>query len=295
MHAIVIGHGKVGRELVSQLHRLGYGTTVVTSHNKNLYPSTLPSANIVFICMPSRGSGNEAFNYIKAAHLLKIPVVTCEKAALTWHFKELYEQKNLLGWSSTVGGGSCLLRALQPDLPIRDISGIINATFTHLFSCKQPLAEGIKLALQAGTMETGNLTTGKCLNVELTDILLKLCILFNTAQLGHINPSHLTFDCYDPALVEATAPTGEWRCCISINRDRQPFHPEFIYGYQQGWHIQAGIQKQFQQCVGAGNLLRVNYCSGQSFQVEGPGAGPIPTAAAMILDAQRLLSPATKP
>jgi len=156
----IIGIGNIGSELHRRLKLKGWnigwvldtdGIFTEISKRKKLdnaknYVKHLNGLDLVFLAIPTLDDGYIAYNYIKNCLAKNIPIVTCEKGALSNYFAELKSDLNLgeIGYSATVGGGSRLLRYLKERIgpQVEEIHAVINGTLNYIFS---GLSEGRSL------------------------------------------------------------------------------------------------------------------------------------------------------
>ena len=139
----LIGAGTIGTELIRQARNRGYdvGPVVTTSgvydisrlgswegelsrhlHENPEYKVTgsddykAPLNDVQAVCLAVPSSHNEiAYRYMTELFEAGIPVVTCEKGALSMHFTDLLEpiKEGSLGYRASVGGGTSMLKYMQ--------------------------------------------------------------------------------------------------------------------------------------------------------------------------------------
>ena len=69
------------------------------------YTKYISGLDLGFLAIPTLDEGNLAFRYMKDCLDRNVPIVTCEKGALSNHFSELENEikKGRIGYSATVG------------------------------------------------------------------------------------------------------------------------------------------------------------------------------------------------
>lgn len=323
--ALIIGNGSIGseikRQIEGQMMKHGWSVAAVFSIDKILDAKGMalddisnwktfaasPMADVVFLAIPTDG-GETALAYIEYFTGQGIPVVTCEKGALAHHFPKLqaYIQKKMLGYAATVGGGTKMLPYLNGRLlggtmaqNIDKITGVLNGTLNYMFSRLSAGADKATVLseiLEKRYAEPGASTFETIIAGEMGDLHKKGVILANVS--GLMGESFLPDDTFqiDPEkLALALDNPREHRFLVSISRQK---HPDFLSGIeydQNGWQLQVGlfnikdIGATLMLPQGVNNALYIE--EGASvFSVSGPGAGPEPTAHAMIMDALELLA-----
>ncbi len=291
--AIIIGNGSIGSEIQRQIKDLGWETVAIVVRGvewKDL------EADIVFLAVPTDG-GEDALEYIEHFVNKNIPVVTCEKGALSQHFEKLAPYLDKIGFSATVGGGTRMIKYLRSRMPesIDSIKGVLNGTLNFIFS---KLSEGVsadevlKEVLEKKYAEPGASTFEEIIRGELGDLHKKAVILANlSGLLGDtftLSPESVPSK---EVLDRALADPARYRFIFSMTKSAH----DLLSGahYQSGdWHIQIGLcdisNVALQLPRGVDNALFIQ--EGDSiYSIIGPGAGPIPTALAMIADAKEML------
>lgn len=291
--AIIIGNGSIGSELQRQIGVLGWEIVAVVDRG-DLWRDL--SADVVFLAIPTDG-GENALQYIEHFVNKNVPVVTCEKGALAHHFEKLMPHLDKIGFSATVGGGTRMISYLRGRMPekIDSIKGVLNGTLNFIFS---KLSDGIsaedvlKKVLEKKYAEPGATSFEEIIKGELGDLHKKAVILANLSGLlrdtfvlsSESVPSKKVLD-------KALADPARYRFLFSMNKSEQ----EFLAGvhYESGgWHIQAGLcdisALGLELPTGVDNALFIEE-GDSTYSVTGPGAGPVPTALAMIRDAKELI------
>ena len=75
------------------------------------YGIYLEGKDLTFLTIPTSDDGSKACAYMSTNLLRNIPVVTCEKGALSNHYESFSEflSQGMIGYSATVGGGTWML------------------------------------------------------------------------------------------------------------------------------------------------------------------------------------------
>ncbi len=302
---IVIGNGSIGKELQKQIKRIGWSVDFVLTSKDILDREgkrvnsisewkKYIAADIVFIAVPT-SLADISFEYIRYCVEKNIPVVTCEKGALSEYFEKLQSNLKSIGYNATVGGGTRMLKYLNSRNKenISSVTGVVNGTLNYIFS---RLSEGatkelvIKDILENKYSEPDAKTFTEIINTELSDLYRKAIIIANTANLWikFENPKEISHQIIEKAISNPK----EYRFLFLMAKVE---NGDFIDGlkYQiKDWFIYAGIFniKNFVLDFpeGVNNVLYIK--EGESlYSVSGPGAGPEPTALSMIADAKEIL------
>ncbi len=323
--AIIIGNGSIGTELKRQIEgsmkdlgwSIGYvfsidkilnaeGEAVDEISNWRKYALEGGEKMIAFLAIPT-DNGKTAFEYISYFADKGIPVITCEKGALAGNFQELlpYIKSGRLSISATVGGGTRMLSYLNGRThggtiigQVDSIVGVLNGTLNYIFSC---LSTGesresvLKEVLERKYAEPGAATFEEIIKGEEGDLHKKGIILANLSTFfGHPLKLSDNLQVDNESLGKALDKPKEHRFLVLISKTK---NNDFLAGahYEQNeLHLQIGLfnTKNIGSYLvlpeGVNNALFVNEGS-STFSVVGPGAGPVPTAHAMILDAMDLL------
>ena len=326
----VIGAGNIGTALIRRIRDLD-GTIPWIAENDGIYnldaagfnkiggPEAfndfLPTANLVFLAIPTLEGGKVAHDYLQHCIRCNIPVITCEKGAFSQFFPELEPHLDRIGFSAVVGGGTMLLRCLRQRLPLQEprIFAVLNGTLNYLLdqvAHGESIDEAVRGAQRLGYAEPGADNPLDVVNAEATgDVPKKAAILFNCANLtltrvraGEIQASPID----EPTLRRLVHTAGYRRYIVSITPEGDNDN-DVIGGFQHivdGWCIRGG----FRAIIGNPTLERLRLpgvnnglliCEGPlgrygEYSLQGPGAGPDATAEAMLKDAMRLC-PITTP
>ncbi|OGF26138.1 hypothetical protein A2303_05050 [Candidatus Falkowbacteria bacterium RIFOXYB2_FULL_47_14] len=275
------------------------------------YPDMIERSkiDILFMATPSN-LGQISLYY--AYHALKkgVLVVTCEKAFLSDYFTniKLWFDLGRIGYSATVGGGTMMLSEIQKRLNLHSsppaIYAVLNGTLNFLFG-GGTIAEALKL----GLTEPGANDPIAVVNAEIKDTARKAIIIHNT-----ILNARQAIDAKDISITPVTPPayyrltTGGFRYYVIFSSERLPkiiegwnnyicFHKTIGRGSIIGGFFQPGKNEFLQKLVipGANNAFAMDSPHEECREIfpcpaGGPGAGPEPTAAAMIKDAENLLA-----
>ncbi len=291
--AIIIGNGSIGSELQKQIKDLGWQIEKVVTRET---PWRELSADVVFLAIPT-DNGEKALEYIEHFLGKNIPVVTCEKGALSNYFEKLSHRLNLLGVSATVGGGARMIPYLRGRIQekIDSVTGVLNGTLNFIFSKLSegvPQTEVLKEVLDKKYAEPGANTFEEIIRGELGDLHKKTIILANlSGLLDNALVLSQDFVIDKVSLDRALAEPARYRFIFSMNKSAQNFLAGVHYE-SDPWHIQAGIfditNMKIDLPEGVNNALFIK--EGESvYSVSGPGAGPFPTALSMIADAKEML------
>jgi homoserine dehydrogenase len=315
--ALIIGPGRVGQELARQLTHYGIKTMFLQSSARDklgLIERHMVWSDIVCLTIPTTPTGKEALGYITSARLLKLPVVTAEKGALANHFKKLSASIPFIGASATVGGGSGILNLLtSPHIGVSSLHGVVNATLNYYFDARaaglssEECIHGIEsLGLHERKPQQGRgrrrkvveLNLTELLNDEIEDVRLKLaiigCHLDDSRCVKAIDISTRYLSTTD---IAELCRAEKYRFVVSafLKSGKVDLEYEYISGRVGNYTLQGGFARLSELknagCVphGINNFLTVNYGDGLTSTRIGPGAGPAPTAAAMVEDVLRLL------
>jgi len=322
----IIGTGNIGSELYRKLQKKGWAVRwVIDSEgvyrdmskkekidDTRNYENYFSDLDIIFLAIPTLDDGKTAFDYISSSLEKKIPIVTCEKGALSNYFSELEEkiEEEKIGYSATVGGGSRLLKYLEERRgpQITEIHAVINGTLNYIFyriSNGSSLGEAVEETKRLGYAEPGSKKPLDVINKEATgDVPMKAAILFNISNFCNeymrakdVKPHRINTSELKKLLKEAT----NRRYIVSITREKNK-EEDVIWGFKHNvgdWYISAGFKHindnpLFKKLVPSGVDNAILISEGEfgrdgSYVISGPGAGPGPTTNSMIIDAERIL------
>jgi len=122
----VIGFGKIGPSLYKRLVRTGYNVPFIVISSGIYEPrlgrkigersdlkAHLNDVDVACLTISTKDNGETARDYILEVLSLGIPIVICEKGALSNFYSELKPYLNRIGYSATVGGGERLKKSMQ--------------------------------------------------------------------------------------------------------------------------------------------------------------------------------------
>ena len=322
----IIGTGNIGSELYKKLISKSWdigcivdvdGVFTTITKTKKLddvrnYTEHLNGLDLVFLAIPTLDDGFIAYEYIKNCLAKNVPIVTCEKGALSNYFADLELDLNLgkIGYSATVGGGSRLLRYLKERIgpQVEEIHAIINGTLNYIFSGLaegRSLGEVIEETKRLGYAEPGAKHLLDVINKEaIDDARMKSTILFNICNL---NPHRIRAKDIKPYRIKASelkklnreAQNRRYIVSIEKNGNREK---DVIWGFKHhigNWCLSAGFKHiddnpLFRKLIPEGVDNAVLISEGEfgrdgTYIVSGPGAGPGPTTNSMIIDAENIL------
>lgn len=322
----IIGTGNIGQELYRKLTQKGWkinwviGTdgiftgipkTKRIDDSKN-YQKYLKDLDLVFLSIPTMDDGYIAYNYIKNCLAKNVPVVTCEKGALSNYFKELESDINQgrIGYSATVGGGSRLLKYLKERIgsQVEEMHAVVNGTLNYIFSGLtegRSLGEVIEETKKLGYAEPGAKHPLDVINKEaIDDVRMKSAIIFNICDLSKskikakdIKPNKIK----NSELKKLTREAQNRRYIVSIEK-ADDLEEDVIWGFKHrvgDWCISAGFKHLndnplFRKLIPEGVDNAVLISEGEfgkdgAYVLSGPGAGAGPTTNSMIIDAEAIL------
>lgn len=311
MKALIIGKGKVGTALARLIEAEDMEVCFFSSRSdRSMLPALAKEVDACFLAIPTDNTGTIALAYIAEILSYGKPIVTCEKASLANHFEALLPHLSRIGFSATVGGGSGLLSLVRSShFGIDSITGVVNATLNFLVSeiaRGRTVAEVVDEAITLGLCEPGHTNLVEIVNAEIQDMLYKSAILFNLARLTR-EPIHASEFSY--GVINQDAITGgqngllarvkTHRFAVTI-KERMAGEKVFtdIPGFaatKEGWVIRGSYQpvRELENLDRIPrreeNALVVTWRDGARASLFGIGAGPLPTAAAMLGDARRLV------
>jgi homoserine dehydrogenase len=269
--------------------------------------------DIVFMTIPSYEDGKVAFDFMDFFTGIGVPVVTAEKGALANYFEELSNKSDLIGRSATVGGGTRMIGVLKDRVSptITQIHLVVNGTLNFIMdgvSNGRTLGQVVDEAIKLGYAEPGASNPLDVINGEAVgDIPKKTSILWNSSGISDEPLDWKTVK--QPALSQGDlqdllSDAKVRRFIVSLYRTSGSEHisDNIIASFKQqvdGWTIVGGFQNVnhnplFDHLIMPGPANGMVVAAGNNeedgvYQLTGPGAGPHPTAASMILDARHLL------
>src|SRR3989338_5069443 len=190
----VIGHGLIGAPLCDRINQTpGWGVERVITRTKEKHPLSrlediVPNGTtIAFLAIPTYDGGEEAYGYIRHFVEQDIPIVTCEKGALSHHYDKLRRHLHLIGHNATVGGGTRMIEHLKGRQLNREnvivwavINGSLNYIFEEIGKGEAALGGAIEEAKRLRSIEPNAYDPLAILNGEIKDTAMKVSVLFNT-------------------------------------------------------------------------------------------------------------------
>ena len=317
----IIGAGNIGSELYRKVVELGWNVVFVAKSDgiyQNLtekidrldtYLDYGRKVDLVFLAIPTLDDGTAAFEYLMSLLTINIPVVTCEKGALSGHFTELEPYLHRLGYNASVGGGTRFLHYMKGHIGpwTQQIHAVLNCTLNFILTEVErgrAFSEAVADARERGYAEPGITDPYEVFNQEAKeDVVMKTAILFNLSDFTktRIRASDLEVkEMHESEVLQVIREVPRRRYIVSIIRGK-PEREDRLGGFKYhvgDWTILGGFQAieinpLFAQLVlpGIANGLVVYEGAGGIYRATGPGGRPGPTTSAMIKDAQQLLAP----
>lgn len=278
-----------------------------------------PVPNVNFIALPSTDDGLVAYEYMEYLLNRGSTVITAEKGALANFYSQLETKSDnfrLLGMRAAVGGGTRMLNIAQEYCRDRDNITQIhispNGTLNSIFSSTAPsvgqgmsLGQSVRHAVELGYAEPGAQSPIDVIRGEIEgDIAKKTAIFLNAVGLvdGPVTHNEIDINVSDDEIRRAAREAGIRRYIVSIYPKGQVDLPELeeetiafhyndfgnliVFGGFQ--HIERNpLLAHFKNITGPGNGMVIGLGPDESdgvYTLSGPGAGPRPTANAMLDD-----------
>lgn len=244
----------------------------------------LPDVDVVFDAIVGREPG---FHYLKKALLKRCHVVTANKEMFAAYGRELLaladQQGIRIGYEAAVAGGIPIIQTLQNLLNVnnvRGIQGILNGTsnfiLTEMREKRLPFDEALAKAQEAGFAEADPEN-----DIHGWDASFKLRILSETVFGKQPEPASFLIDGIAGITleqVEAAERLGlRFKHLASVK--------------QEDGHLVAAVQPvllspehPFYHVEGVENAVNLSTDLAGSLTLQGPGAGMLPTASAMVED-----------
>ena len=299
---VIVGAGKIGKHLAGRLEALGFVVYFFTRKDGDLkkfeqfLDQIKPMA--VFITISTKDKGEAALGFIQTCIICSIPVITCEKGALSYHFQVLQVNLSWLGYSAAVGGGTKILEYLQGrfwDDQNVEIYAVLNSSLNFYFD---DIAKGrtreqaFKKALDLKIAEPGAKDPLSFVNSERHDLFMKTTVLYNLvlSNGSFITPEVFTAPDFNEADLKK----------LTEGSDRYRFVVSFLKGKKTeigGWFVKAAPHKindnPFYSWLPDGVNNAVHIIEGENgegdhYTLSGPGAGLQATTSAMLADFKRL-------
>ena len=327
---VIIGAGNIGSEVYKRVKELEWIVSAVVDvdgvfkelpknekiGNVEDYPKYLLGTDLAFLTISTFDDGKIAYSYIKNCLEAGVPVVTCEKGALSNYYSELEEgvKKGFIGFNATVGGGTRVLRYARERVGnnTKCVHAILNGTLNFIFESLSDgygLNEIVEKAQKLGYAEPGASNPLEIINKEaMSDVKMKAVILFNACNLGNekIRAKDVAVRPINSFELETLVEQAKNRRYI-VSIGSAPLQEDIIGGFNHKagkWFIDAGFRCLDENLIykdlvsrEAGNAFHIyesyDCCNGESnsgnYLLKGPGAGAGPTAHSMILDAKEIL------
>ncbi|MCX7624218.1 MAG: homoserine dehydrogenase [Thermomicrobium sp.] len=242
---------------------------------------------LVSVVVEAMGGEEPAATYMKRALEAGKHVVTANKEALSKHFAELVAtaraRNRALLFEASVGAGIPLMASLRQILTVNRIErirGIVNGTTNFILTMMAEEGMAYHDALREA-QRLGYAEPDPTADVEGYDAAYKLSILASLAAGTHIPPDRvdrrgITSVTPDQILdararggavkliAEAVARNGGWELRVQ---------PVFVPGSDLLAHVRRNLNAIELTCDRVGSIV-----------LYGPGAGPAPTAAALVAD-----------
>ncbi|MEK7132950.1 MAG: hypothetical protein AAB830_02755 [Patescibacteria group bacterium] len=327
---VIIGFGLIGKALKAKIDKVpGWNILHIVDKDRTFSASgeALDSFNpesprldllipegcdLAFLAIPTYDKGETAYCYIRYAVERGIPVVTCEKGALSYYWTNLEKFMGKIGYSATVGGGTRLLPYLKQRVHGRDdvvvhvvVNGTLNYIFDEMAHAGRSYGEAVEEAQRLGYAEPGATDYLQVLNGEIKDTVMKTAILFNACMKKSktMRPDDVSLKLLEKDdLARLIKESKNRRYIVSFLPPGNEQENDIIGGFEyecDGWRISAGFQAinsnpLFLNWLPRGvnnSVLTYEGDFGEDgiYALSGPGAGSKPTTASMIRDAKILL------
>jgi len=276
INAIIFGAGNIGSNLAKELsnEKVFVKYVVRTSgifddaFNKVAeqkdWKSFVDEVDLAFICVPTSGKGEKAFEYELNFLEKGKPVITCEKASVAFCWEVLNKYKKLFLYTASVGGGTKMLQEISKYDPqeIKEIKAVVNGTLNYISDglvSGRTKDEVVKDVLEKGYAEPGAVTFEEIIKSEMNDVLLKTIIIANHSGI------------FDRVITKEDIAIFDFdiskRCIVKI--DRNNIEIGYIEDAKADW-LPDGVN----------NILLIN----NEKKAYGPGAGADATVLSMIYD-----------
>lgn len=321
----IIGFGNIGKKLYEKLLENGWEIVfIVTSEHVFIGNIDTPkdksenwlnycnNIDVIFLAIPTFDDGRTAFNYITAVTEKRIPVVTCEKGALSNYFAELKPILNRIGYSATVGGGSGMIHFLQHRFfsGMREVHAIVNGTMNYIWDdlrMGNPLGHIIEEVKRLGYAEPGEKDPIRIILGEAgPDVTKKTSILFNLCFRPKtvLRAKDIKVVLTDKMVRQAITEAMNRRFVVSFERNgnfKEKDNDIVAFTHRiEEWVISGGFKRTDSPLIArlCNSATWINNAiltvegedgSGGIYLCVGPGAGASPIATAMIRDAEGLL------
>jgi len=305
--ALIIGKGKIGNFLADTLRKLNWSLVEVVGRNDvdNYLDSLQKKPDVVFLAIATEDK-DAACAYINLFNGAGIPVVTCEKIALSEHFGQMkrWIDKGMLHFNASVGGGIMIPQQLETlsALGFEEIRLVLNGTLSyiaHQVDGGMPIEMAVEQAQGLGLTESVGEKPDivKIVQSEIHDIVRKSVILVNHLGLA----SNLTFGQVKlhgssnlRSLMDILSRPG-FRYVVTITRREHSGvsgnRPTIYQPLENGYSLRGDWEPINGTCserIGS-NCGFYFHSVHNTVQFFGRGAGAGPTVSAMIADANKAL------
>jgi homoserine dehydrogenase len=323
--AVIIGFGTIGRRLREKLLAMGWDIPFVIKSKEILTGNALfhlegavkswieycRDVDVVFLAIPTLDDGSIALRYLLELSDKGIPVVTCEKGALSNYFEVLKPRLAGIRYTAACGGGSGMIPFLQERFfsGTRQVYVIPNGTMNYIFSglaMGNPRGQIIEEVKKLRYAEPGESDSVEIIMAEVEDAAKKISLLFNLCFGSSVilRAKEISISLTEGMVEEAIGQARMRRFVVSFLKEEgvrpTPNNIEAFRHSIDGWVIQGGFPTMDNQLIARlcaattwvnNGLLTVEGCEGTDgvYLCVGPGAGASPTTAAMIRDAEKLL------
>jgi homoserine dehydrogenase len=313
----VIGRGSIATILVERLKDEFDAHIAFQYHTESKEPYHVllekHEPDVVFMAIATNDTGEAARDYINdTVHLYNIPIITCEKGALSYHYEGLKSYLRLVGYSASITGGTMALSYVKErHLNKKEVhlNAVLNGTLNYIF---YRLGHGATLAgacAEAGKLgyaEPGATDIVALLNGELKDVTMKICVLYNVALSNgeYISPRDFKQNAFtEDSLFSLNSSTKAYRYIVFMSNVYDSFNNAKLISplrLKKGtWNIEASFKEipalsENTAWIpsGVGNVIQILLGKHGEYgecMITGPGAGLRETTEAMLDDARRLL------
>lgn len=228
------------------------------------WKNIIQEVDLAFICVPTESKGERALEYETDLLEMNIPVVTCEKASIAYHWGLLKQYKKIFRYTASVGGGTKMLKEISKynQKDILEIKAVVNGTLNYISSelrKNRSKDDILKEVLEKGYAEPGSKSFEDVVQKEMNDVILKTVIITNHS--GILDGTIHTQDIHPVNFTEGK------RCIVKITRGK--IEVGYIEDNSASWLPEK-----------VDNILYIN---GEK-KVSGPGAGAEATVSSMVDD-----------
>jgi homoserine dehydrogenase len=319
----IIGAGNIGTKLYDKLLENGWVIKFILTRNQYFigdkelkdrkdWLNMGKDADVIFLAIPTLDDGRMALKYISEITKTGVPVVTCEKGALSNYFSELKPSLDHIGYSATVGGGSGMIHFLKYRFfsGMREIHAIVNGTMNYIWDdlrMGNPIGHIVEEIIKLGYAEPGeNDPIRIVLSEASSDVTKKISILFNLCFQSKtiLCAKDINVVLTEEMVKQAISEAMNRRFVVSFEKEEHFKKKDgdilaFIHQID-GWIITGGFKNTSSPLIArlCNSTTWVNNAmltvedkdgSGGIYLCVGPGAGASPVAMAMVRDAETFL------